>query len=53
VLSGEAFAVGRDSIPHAVRINVGAARSREDLRRALESLRDILAGDRRLFDTMV
>jgi DNA-binding transcriptional MocR family regulator len=53
VLSGEAFAVGRDSVPHAVRINVGAARSREDLRRALESLRGILSGDRRLFDTMI
>lgn len=53
VLSGEAFAVGRDSVPHAVRINVGAARSRDDLRRALESLRSILSGDRRLFDTMI
>jgi len=53
VLSGEAFAVGRDSVPHAVRINVGAARARDDLRRALESLRGILSGDRRLFDTMI
>jgi DNA-binding transcriptional MocR family regulator len=53
VLSGEAFAVGRDFVPHAVRINVGAARSREDLSRALESLREILVGDRRLFDTLI
>ena len=51
VLPGEAFAVGRDQIPHAVRINVGAARSREDLRRALEALRDILSGGRRVFDS--
>jgi len=53
VLAGEAFAVGRDMIPHAVRINVGAARSREDLRHALDALRDILAGDRRLLDAMI
>lgn len=53
VLSGEAFAVGRDSVPHAVRINVGAARSRDDLAQALESLRAILSGDRRLFDAMI
>ena len=38
-------------IPHAVRINVGAARSREDLRRALGALREILSGDRRVFDS--
>jgi hypothetical protein len=36
-----------------VRINVGAARSRDDLARALESLRAILSGDRRLFDAMI
>ena len=40
VLGGEAFAVGRHAAPDAVRINVAAARSREDLRRGLE----ILAG---------
>jgi DNA-binding transcriptional MocR family regulator len=40
VLGGEAFAVGRQAVPDAVRINVAAARSREDLRRGLE----ILAG---------
>lgn len=53
VLSSEVFAVGRDSAPHAVRVNVGAARSAEDLRRALESLRDVLAADRRLYETMI
>lgn len=35
LLAGDAFAVGRDMIPHAVRINVGAARSHADLTRAL------------------
>ena len=40
VLGGDAFAVGRQAVPDAVRINVAAARSREDLRRGLE----ILAG---------
>lgn len=53
VLSGEVFTIGRDSVAHAVRVNVGAARSRGDLRRALEALRDILTSGRRLFDTMI
>ncbi|WP_249690901.1 PLP-dependent aminotransferase family protein [Stappia sp. WLB 29] len=53
VLSGEVFAVGRDSVPHAVRVNVGAARSPKDLRCALESLRDVLKADRRLYETMI
>lgn len=53
VLSGEAFAAGRDFIPHAARINVGAARSREDLRRALEVLRGVLAGDKRLLEAVI
>jgi DNA-binding transcriptional MocR family regulator len=42
VLSGEAFSIGRDFVPHAVRINAGAARSRADLRCALEVLRGLL-----------
>lgn len=42
VLGGDAFAIGRESAPDAVRINVGAARSREDLRRALEILAGLL-----------
>ncbi len=41
VLGAEAFAVGREAVPHAVRINVAAARSRDDLRRALEILADL------------
>jgi DNA-binding transcriptional MocR family regulator len=53
ILPGEAFAIDRTLIPHAVRINVGAARSREDLRRALETLSKILSGDRRVFEAVV
>lgn len=53
ILPGEAFAIDRTLIPHAVRINLGAARSREDLRRALETLRKILSGDRRVFEAVV
>ena len=44
-LSGaDAFAVGREDIPHAVRICLGAPRSDETLRRGLEVLREILEG---------
>jgi DNA-binding transcriptional MocR family regulator len=42
VLPGDAFAIGRDPVPHAVRINVAAARSREDLRRGLEILAELM-----------
>ena len=42
VLGGDAFAVGRHAAPDAVRINVAAARSRDDLRRALEVLTGLL-----------
>lgn len=42
VLPGDAFAIGREPAPHAVRINVGAARSERDLRKALTILADIL-----------
>jgi DNA-binding transcriptional MocR family regulator len=42
VLPGDAFAIGREPVPHAVRINVAAARSREDLRRGLEILAELL-----------
>ena len=38
VLPGDAFAVGREPVQHGVRINVGAARSREDLRAALSMM---------------
>jgi DNA-binding transcriptional MocR family regulator len=53
VLSGEAFAVGRDYVPHAVRINVGAARSRTDLRQALETLRGLLTEGHRRVDAII
>jgi DNA-binding transcriptional MocR family regulator len=42
VLPGDAFAVGRESVPHAVRINVAAARSQGDLRRGLEIVAELL-----------
>jgi DNA-binding transcriptional MocR family regulator len=42
VLPGDAFAVGRELVPHAVRINVAAARSQSDLRRGLETLAELL-----------
>lgn len=41
VLAGDAFAVGRQTAPDAVRINVAAARSRDDLRRGLEILAEL------------
>jgi DNA-binding transcriptional MocR family regulator len=42
LLAAEAFAVGREPVPHAVRINVAAARSRSELRRALEVIADLM-----------
>ncbi|MGO4568598.1 hypothetical protein AB4Z52_26975 [Rhizobium sp. 2YAF20] len=42
VLPGDAFAVGREPVQHGVRINIGAARSQEDLRRALKIMRELL-----------
>ena len=42
VLPADAFAVGREVLAHAVRINVGAARSQADLRAALEILVDLM-----------
>jgi DNA-binding transcriptional MocR family regulator len=42
VLPADAFAVGREPVPHAVRLNIGAARSRGDLTRALEILIDLM-----------
>lgn len=50
VLSGEAFAVSRDIAPHAVRINVGAARSREEHTGALRTIGEILSGNSKLLD---
>ena len=46
VLAAEAFVVTRDvAPPHAVRINVSAARSLDDLRKALGIVTDTLSGD--------
>ncbi|MGA8262489.1 MAG: PLP-dependent aminotransferase family protein [Arenicellales bacterium] len=42
VLAAEAFTLGRKPAPHAVRVNVSAARSQADLKKALCSLRDLL-----------
>jgi DNA-binding transcriptional MocR family regulator len=42
LLPGDAFAVGREPVPHAVRINLAAARSQKDLRRALEIIAELL-----------
>lgn len=42
VLPGDAFAIGRDPVHHGVRINVGAARSRDDLRTALRIMAELL-----------
>ena len=43
VTSPSAFVVGRGSLPHAVRVCVGAVRSRERLVKGLETLAQILA----------
>ncbi|MDX8514559.1 PLP-dependent aminotransferase family protein [Mesorhizobium captivum] len=43
VLPGDAFAVGREPVQHGVRINVGAARSQDDLRTALTTMAELLA----------
>jgi len=42
--SAEAFAVGRSPAPHAVRLCLGAARSRDELRRGLGLVADVLRG---------
>ena len=42
VLPADAFAIGQHAVPHAVRINVAAARSRDGLRRGLELLADVM-----------
>ena len=43
VLAGEVFAIGRHPAPHAVRLNVGAARSRAALDTALRVIADLLS----------
>ena len=42
VLPGDACAIGREPVQHGVRINIGAARSQADLRRALKILCELL-----------
>ena len=43
VSPAEAFVVGRDPAPHAVRLCLAAPRRREELARALDVLRDLMA----------
>ena len=43
VLPGEAFVIGREPAPHAVRVNIGAARSRAVLAKAVQALGELLA----------
>jgi hypothetical protein len=42
VLPADAFAVGRETLTHAVRINLGAAPSLNDLRHALSIIAELL-----------
>jgi len=42
VLPAEAFAIGQHAVPHAVRINLAAARSRSDLGTGLALLAEVM-----------
>jgi DNA-binding transcriptional MocR family regulator len=53
VLAADAFAIGQHAVPHAVRINVAAARSRSDLRRGLELLVDVMRSAERHVSSFV
>lgn len=44
VAGAEAFAVGRGDVPHAVRVCIGSVPRREDLKRGLEILGEVLEG---------
>jgi DNA-binding transcriptional MocR family regulator len=44
VTGAESFAVGREAIPHAVRLGIAAPPSQQALRRGLGILREILEG---------
>jgi DNA-binding transcriptional MocR family regulator len=44
VTAADAFAVGRDPAPHAVRLCLGSARSREALRRGIARVAEVLRG---------
>lgn len=43
-LTGDAFVVGRQQAPHAIRICVGSCRTRDEVRQGVEVIRDILNG---------
>lgn len=43
-LTGDAFVVGRQPAPHAIRICVGSCRTRDEVRQGVETIRDILQG---------
>ena len=53
VLAADAFAIGQHAVPHAVRINVAAARSRGDLKRGLELLADVMRSAERHVSSLV
>jgi DNA-binding transcriptional MocR family regulator len=53
VLSADAFAIGQHAVPHAVRINVAAARSRSELKRGLESLAEVMRSADRHVSSLV
>ena len=53
VLAADAFAIGQHAVPHAVRINVAAARSRSDLRRGLELLVEVMRSAERHVSSLV
>jgi DNA-binding transcriptional MocR family regulator len=44
VAGSEAFAIGRRNVPHAVRVCIASVPNRDDLRRGLEILGDVLEG---------
>lgn len=53
VLAADAFAIGQHAVPHAVRINVAAARSRGDLQRGLGLLVDVMRSAERHVSSLV
>ena len=53
VLAADAFAIGQHAVPHAVRINVAAARSRSDLKRGLELLAEVMRSADRHVSSLV
>jgi DNA-binding transcriptional MocR family regulator len=53
VLAADAFAIGQHAVPHAVRINVAAARSRNDLQRGLELLAQVMLSAERHVSSLV